>query len=123
MSDLENAVIDIANMQADELFEERVHAVLCKALEFDRNQVPNLFSSTLISTIRVVIRQELAMNAQTQNAQQKSGLVGGNYQVSGLVGGNYPVSGLISQQQGYYQASNTASPFQQAFNEIDSLFK
>ena len=113
MSDLENAVIDIANMQADELFEERVHAVLCKALEFDRNQIPSMFSSTLISTIRHVVRQELTINAQTQYTQQQSVLVGGNYQVSGL----------ISQQQGQYQASNTANPFQQASNKIDSLFK
>lgn len=113
MSDLENAVRDLANMQADELFEERVHAVLCKALVSDRNQIPSMFSSTLISAMRSAVRQELALNAQTQYTQQQSGLVGGNYQVSGL----------ISQQQGYYQASNTASPFQQAFNEIDSLFK
>lgn len=109
MSDLENAVRDIANMQADELFEERVHAVLCKALEFDRNQVPSMFSSTLISTIRVVIRQELAMNTQTQYAQQQSGLVGGNYQVSGL--SSQQQGQYAQQQQGYYQASNTANPF------------
>jgi hypothetical protein len=105
MSDLENAVIDVANMQADELFAERVHKVLCEALGFGTDGVPfpkevSKFSIVLEMAIRNIIHNEISSKAQAQ-AQLSA--------VRGYVGNPHQ-----SQQAQQYQ------PSQQAF---DKLFK
>jgi len=103
MSDLENAVIDVANMQADELFAERVHKVLCEALGYGTDGVPfpkevSKLSTILEMTFRNMIHYELS-----RRAQSNSGLLGNAQQ---------------QYAQSPYSASNTANPFQQAFDKI-----
>jgi len=82
MSDLENAVIDVANMQADELFAERVQRVICDSLGYDMDgrafpKEQTILCQALEGTIRNIIHNEISRRAQAYgnsslqgNAQQ-----------------------------------------------------
>jgi hypothetical protein len=119
MSDLENAVIDVANMQADELFAERVHKVLCEALGYGTDGVPitkqvTKFSIVLEMAIRNILTFELSRQAQSN---------------SGLLGNAQQPYSQSQYSQSQYSASSTANPFQQGYPQyqgtpvLGGLFK